>query len=268
MPFLKRFFPFNDKKVETLQSDKRIYDRYPISKEYPLEVFLAKENFRWPMEVINVSLGGLRIKFPEKSSSCLPSNAMLLDKEYWSLNINLSGYGVTVLGSLLYTDVRLEKNEFCVSFKLLPDDKQKIGALISYYHVIFPVLIGNSLKELPAQDVQQMDAQYRKRMFTGVQGCVASIWYPLSETGPLEFEILMEDFVIRGNKNGKLEFFLIPNSNIAQTKEFMYQQSPIHCAIKGNDEKWAYNFFQWIVLHLSLDFPSEILCFFKSYLKK
>lgn len=256
MPLWRRLFKLDKSKIDSLGRDKRVNDRFIPNENFPLKVILEKDSNTYPTKIVNLGMGGFRLQFnPER----VPEPDKLSKKNEWLANIDLAGYGFSIAGNLIYTDISLKSSDFSVGFQIDPIGTGREEILTSFYHAIFPVIIGQTLIEIPASDVQQTNSLVTKRMFTGAQGCVASIWYSKDNNSiPQEFEIMVEDLVISGKGNNKLDFYLIPSGE----RNTLYHSSPVNCAIKGNDEKWAKEFFRWIVMHLHQDFPIDIKNYF------
>ncbi|MSU47916.1 MAG: hypothetical protein EXS37_02315 [Opitutus sp.] len=251
MLFFRRIFDFEKAKVAE-QLEHRLNRRYALGAAFPLQATLTVEGRDWPAEVQNVSGGGVGL--------LVGSDAAVTDGQTARVRLVLADH-------LLEIDARLahrkphEKGIYCgIGLNFGDSSVQK-----AYLQLLQPIIIGQSLKPVPADRVIQNEPQFIKQVYRGESDSVLTVWLANTTGTPLHsFEFQMHDYFCRATLQfGVLEVYALETVDSPKAK----MTNPIFDTTGGLEGEIR-QLFRWIVPNLAQVVPDNIRVMLQGFASK
>jgi hypothetical protein len=249
--FFRRIFNFEKTKVAE-QLEHRLNRRYTPGVAFSLTATLTIDGRDWPAAVQNVSGGGVGL--------FVGSDAALTDGQIAQVRLVLAEH-------LLELDARLahrkpqEKGIYCgMQFTFADSAAQK-----AYLQLLQPIIIGQSLKPVPADRVIQNEPQFIKQVYRGESDSVLTVWLANTTGTPLHsFEFQVHDYFCRATLQfGVLEVHGSETVDAQKAK----MTNPVFDT-SGGLEGEIRQLFRWIVPNLASTIPEDVRVMLQGFASK
>jgi hypothetical protein len=133
----------------------------------------------------------------------------------------------------------------------------------AYLQLLQPVAIGCAFRPMPGEDVRQLDPGLHKLVFSGRPGAELSIWCREDSSGPPQcFLLQLDDYLVRGAL-GESELRIFSRKYmVLPTKK---KPAPSFRKLPPKIQDEIGRLFQWTMLNLSKEVPSEIRTFLQGF---
>ena len=247
MLFFSRIFKFEKAQVAQMETDHRLNTRYTPGSSFPLHAYLHLARYEWkPSKILNISGNGLSLLTAREAKATIGQDL--------KVQLVLGKYELVLDGRLAQTALR-EKGRHCgIGLKFADFTEQK-----AYLQLLQPIVIGQSLRAVPEEQIVQDEPQLIKQVYRGEGNSELTAWLEKIPGTPLHrFELQAHEYFCRADVNSReLEAGLrpaaVPAGNQPASGPTAAQLEEIH------------RFFRWIPPNFSSAVTDDIRVFIQRF---
>ncbi len=241
MSIFRRIFNFEKAKVEQLE--KRLSQRYALGETFPLQATLRHAGRELPATVFDMSSTGIGLVLPPNTAPAAGLHVRLelaLDRHRLDLEARVAHQKPRPGGQ--YVGLSLVFAEF---------EPQK-----TYLQLMQPVVIGQSLKPMPAEGIFQDDPRFLKQAFAGDGDNQLTVRLDQATGALHSFEFRMQNYFCRGGAR--------PGHTEAGAMEPGTTAAPVFETSGGLHDE-IHQLFRWVVPNLSAEVPDTVRDFLRRF---
>lgn len=242
MLLFRRIFNFEKAQVARM-TEQRLNRRYTPGATFPLQAMLQLAGRNWPARVPNLSGNGIGLLLADREARAAvdQDGRVLLTLGDHRLELDGRIAHAAPHDGGLYCGVGLKFGDFL---------GQK-----AYLQLLQPVVIGQSLRPVPAGVVMQNEPQFIKQVFHSDTDAMLTAWLDKSPGTPLHsFEFQMHDYFCRADmRSGVLEAYRREATDSHKGK----LTNPVFDTSGGLNEELR-RMFRWILPNLSPEVPDDV----------
>ena len=243
--FFRRIFKFEKEQVAQLEAakDNRLNLRYKPGSSFPLHAYVHLARYEWkPSKILNISGTGLSLLTAREAKAAAGQEL--------KVQLVLGKYELVLEGQLSHTALR-EKGRHCGVALKFADFKEKQA----YLQLLQPILIGQSLEALPADDVVQDQPQFIKQAWRGAENSALTVWLAKTFGTPFHrFEFQVHEYFCGADMvSSELQIGLRPAAD-----------QPVSTPTPALREEIR-QLFRWIPHNLSSAVPDDVRAFMQHF---
>jgi len=247
MLFFRRIFKFEKAQVAQMETDHRLDTRYTPGSSFPLQAYLHLARYEWkPSKILNISGNGLNLLTTRETKATAGQEL--------KVQLVLGKYELVLEGRLAHSTLR-EKGLHCgVSLKFADFTEQK-----AYLQLLQPIVIGQSLRAVPGEQVVQDQPQFIKQVYRGEGNSELTAWLEKIPGTPLHrFDFQAHEYFCRADVNSSelaagLRASAVPDDNQPASSPSAALREEIH------------RFFHWIPPNFSSAVPDDVRAFIQRF---
>lgn len=239
MSIFRRIFNFEKASVEQLE--KRLSQRHPIGAGFPLQGTLRNAGRDHSVKVIDMSSNGLGLIVAPGST---PSPG-----HHVQFQLALDHHRLELDARIAHQQDR-DSGEYIGLSLVFPEFEQQK----TYLQLLQPVVMGQSLRPMPAEGIFQDDPRFLKQGYTGNADNQLTVWLdPAQALAVHSFEFRMQNYFCRGGlATGRTEA-----GELGATGPVLETSGGLHEEIL--------QLFRWVIMNLSADVPENVRAFLRRF---
>lgn len=239
MSIFRRIFNFEKSKVEQLE--KRLSQRHPIGAGFPLQGTLRHAGRDYSAKVVDMSSNGLGLTL---AAGVAPPAG-----HHVQFQLALEHHRLELEARIAHQQARDPGQYVGLSLVFPEFERQK-----SYLQLLQPVVIGQSLRPMPAEGIFQDDPRLLKQGYSGDADNQLTVWLDREQGLALHsFEFRMQNYFCRGGlATGRTE------------AGEMGASGPVLETSGGLHEE-ILQLFRWVVMNLSAEVPDQVRDFLRRF---
>jgi hypothetical protein len=239
MSIFRRIFNFEKSKVEQLE--KRLNQRHPVGAGFPVLGTLRHAGRDYSAKVVDISSNGLGIT--------LATDAAPPPGHHVQFQLALDHHRLELDARIAHQQARDPGRYVGLSLVFPEFDRQK-----SYLQLLQPVVIGQSLRPMPAEGIFQDDPRFLKQGYSGDADNQLTVWLDHQQAlAPYRFEFRMQNYFCRGG----------PGIGSTEAGE-MGASGPV-LETSGGLHAEILQLFRWVVMNLSAEVPDNVRDFLRRF---
>jgi hypothetical protein len=246
-PF-KRILDFD--KAQVAQMEQRLNTRYTPGASFPLQAWLlTPDRLEWPAKILNISGNGIGL--------LVEPVAQTTEGQAVRVRLRFGAHQQLVDGKIVHR--RVESGGVACGIGLhFPD----FLARKTYLQLLQPIAIGQSLKPVPDDRVEQNEPQFIKRVYSGDEESGLTVWLDKTPGTPFHsFEFRMNKYFCHvDGKSGVLEAYQREETDSHKGK----LSNPVF-DISGSLHAEIRQLFRWILPNLSSAVPEDVRAFLQRF---
>ncbi len=248
MLLFRRIFNFEKAQVARM-TEQRLNQRYTPGAAFPLQAVLQFAGHNWPTRVLNISGNGIGLLLADRETRAA------IDQDGRVL-LTLGDHRLELDGRIAHAAPH-DRGFYCgVGLKFGDFLRQK-----AYLQLLQPVVIGQSLKPVPAGAVMQNEPQFLKQVFHSDTDAMLTVWLDKSPAPFHSFEFQMHDYFCRADmRSGVLETYRREATDSHKGK----LTNPVFDTSGGLNEEIR-RIFRWILPNLSPELPDDVRAFLQRF---
>lgn len=244
MSIFRRIFNFEKSKVEQLE--KRLNQRYSIGSGFPLQATVRAGGRDYSARIHDMSVNGVRAQ--------VQSGAALAAGHHVQLLLMLGQHRLEIEARIAHQQAR-DGGQYLGLGLVFPEfELQK-----TYLQLLQPVVIGQSLRPMPAETVVQDDPRFHKQTYTGESDSQLTVRLDQARGMALQgFDFRMQNYFCRGDlQSDKTEAGALESSDSSLTNPVFETSGGLHDEI--------HQLFRWVVPNLGNAVPEDVRAFLQRF---
>jgi hypothetical protein len=239
MSIFRRIFNFEKAKVEQLE--KRLSQRHPIGAGFPLIGTLRHAGHDYSAKVVDMSSNGLGITLT--AGSAPPPG------HHVEFQLALEQHRLELEARIAHQQARDPGRYIGLSLVFPEFERQK-----AYLQLLQPVVIGQSLRPMPAEGIFQDDPRFLKQGYSGDADNQLTVWLDRVQALSLHrFEFRMQNYFCRGGLA------------TGQTEAGEMGADGAVLETSGGLHEEILHLFRWVVMNLSAEVPENVRDFLRRF---
>jgi hypothetical protein len=242
-----RIFDFDPAAVTRME--QRLNTRYTPGAAFPLQAWLLVGHTELTAKVKDISGNGISLLLDPGAP--VPADTAVRVRLRFGAHQQLVGGQVVHLhpeGTRLHCGISLAFADF--------------PARKTYFQLLQPIAIGQSLQRVPDDRVIQNEPQFTKQVYRGDEDSALTVWVGKADGAPLHsFEFQMRDYFCHvDGKSGVLEAYQREDSGSHKGK----LSHPVF-DVSGSLHAEIRQLFRWILPNLSAGVPDDVRAFLQRF---